>query len=93
MCTSYGIFNAGRSKTVVIKFILKQDETGFPSGSVAKNTPANVGDMGLIPGMGRSPGKANGNPLQSSCLKNPMDRGARQATVQKIAKNQACLSD
>ena len=52
----------------------------FPGGSVAKNPPANAGvarDTGSIPGLGRSPGVGNGNPLQYSCLKNPMDRGAR----------------
>ena len=55
--------------------------TGFPGGSVVKNLPANAGDTGSIPGLERSPGGQNGNPLQSSCLENPMDRGARQATV------------
>ena len=52
--------------------------------TVVKNTPANAGDtgrMGLIPGLGRSPGGGNGNPLQYSCLENPMDRGAWRATV------------
>ena len=49
---------------------------GVPGGSVVKNPPANVGDPGLIPGSGRSPGEGNGNPLQYSCLENPMDRGA-----------------
>ena len=49
---------------------------GFPSGSVVKNPPANAGDLSLIPGSGRSPGEGNGNPLQYSCLENPMDRGA-----------------
>ena len=51
----------------------------FPGGSVIKNPPANAGDtrdMGLIPGSGRSPRVGNGNPLQYSCLENPMDRGA-----------------
>ena len=48
----------------------------FPGGSVVKNPAANAGDMGLIPGSGRSPGEGNGNPLQYSCLVNPMDRGA-----------------
>ena len=50
---------------------------GFPSGSVVKNPPANAGDTGdggSIPGLGRSPGRGNGNPLQYSCLGNPMDR-------------------
>ena len=49
---------------------------GFPGGSVIKNPPANSGDMWLIPWSGRSPGEGNGNPLQYSCLGNPMDRGA-----------------
>ena len=48
---------------------------GLPGGSVVKNLPANAGDMGLIPGPGRSPGKENGNSLQYSCLENPMDPG------------------
>ena len=52
----------------------------FPSGSVVKNLPANAGDAGSISGLGRSPGGGHGNPLQYSCLKNPMDRGAWQAT-------------
>ena len=47
---------------------------GFPGGSVAKNLPANEGDMGSIPGSERSPGKGNGNPLQYSCLKNSIDK-------------------
>ena len=49
---------------------------GFPGGSVVKNLLDNIGDAGLIPGSGRSPGEGNGNPLQHSCLENPMDRGA-----------------
>ena len=48
----------------------------FPDGSTIKNLLANAGDMDLIPGMGRLPGEGNGNPLQYSCLGNPMDRGA-----------------
>ena len=49
---------------------------GFPVGSGVKNLPANAGDAGSVPCLGRSPGKGNGNPLQYSCLGNPMDRGA-----------------
>ena len=49
---------------------------GLPGGRIVKNTPANAGDAGSIPGSGRSLGKGNGNPLQYSCLENPMDRGA-----------------
>ena len=54
--------------------------------SVVKKPPANAGDVGLILGSGRSPGEGNGNPLQYSCLGNPMDRGAWWAIVQGIAK-------
>ena len=57
----------------------------FPGGSVLKNPPAD-GDAGLIPGLGRSPGIGNGNPLQYSCLENSMDRGACRATVHGVAK-------
>ena len=46
---------------------------GFPGGSLVKNRPANAGDVGSIPGLGRAPGEGNGNPLQYSCLRNPMD--------------------
>ena len=59
---------------------------GFPDGSVVKNPLANAGDMGSIPGLGRSPGKGNGNPLQCSCLRNPIDRWAWRATVHGVAK-------
>jgi len=64
--------------------------TGFPVGSMVKNLPAKARDireLGLIRGSGRSPGEGNGNPLQCSCLGNPMDRGAWQATVHGSAKN------
>ena len=53
---------------------------------MVKNPPANAGDVGLIPGLGRSLGKGNGNPPQYSCLGNPMNRGAWWATVQEVAK-------
>ena len=59
---------------------------GFPGGSVVKNPPANAGDRGLIPGSGRSLGEGSGNPLQYSCLGNPMDRGAWRATVYGVAQ-------
>ena len=70
--------------------------TGFSGGSVVKNLPAkaeDAGDKGLIPGSGRSSGVGNGNPLQYSCLWNPMDRGAWRATVQMVPKSWTCLSD
>ena len=59
---------------------------GFPGGSVLKNLPANAGEVGSIPGLGRSPREGNGNPLQYSCLGNPMDRGAWWAIVHGVAK-------
>ena len=60
---------------------------GFPGGSDRKESACNVGDLGLIPGLGRAPGKGNGNPLQYTCLEKPMDRGAWRATVQGAAKS------
>ena len=61
-------------------------------GSVAENLPAYEGDTGSIPGLGRSPRGRNGNPLQYSFLRNPMDRGAWWATVHGVAKSQTQLS-
>ena len=59
---------------------------GFSGGSVVKNPPANAGDLGSIPGLGRSPGEGNGSPLQYPCLENPMDRGAWRATVRGLLR-------
>ena len=62
---------------------------GFPGGTVVKNSPfsaGDTGDAGLTPGLGRSPGERNGNPLQYSCLGNPMDREAWWATVHGVTK-------
>ena len=53
---------------------------------MVKNLHANAGDVGLVPGSGRSPGEGNGNPPQYSCLENPVDRGAWQATVHGVAE-------
>ena len=64
---------------------------GFPGGSVVKNPPANAGDAGdsvSISGLGRAPGGGNGNPLQYSCLENPIDKGAWWVTVHGVTKNQ-----
>ena len=65
----------------------------FPGGSEGKESACNVGDPGLIPGLGRSPGEGNGHPLQYSCLKNSMDRGTWQTTIHGVAKSQTQLSD
>ena len=63
---------------------------GFPD---SKASTCNAGDLGLIPGLGRSPGEGNGNPLQYSCLENYMDRGAYRATAHGVTKSQTQPSD
>ena len=67
--------------------------SGFPSGSDGKESACNAGDLSLTPGLGRSPREGNDNPLQYSCLGNPMDRGAWWVIVCGIAKSQTRLSD
>ena len=67
--------------------------SGFPDSSVVKNLPTNAGDTGSIPGLGRSPGKGNGNSLQYSCLGNPKERGAWRAIVHGVLKSWTQLSD
>ena len=64
------------------------DSIDFPGGSDGKASAYNAGDLGSIPGLGRSPGEENGNPFQCSCLENPMDRGAWWATIHGVAKSQ-----
>ena len=65
----------------------------IPGGSEVKASACNVGDLGSIPESGRSPGEGNGNPLQYSCLENPMDGGAWWAEVHGVAKSWTRLSD
>ena len=65
---------------------------GFPGGSDGKESACNAGDLGLIPGLGRSPGQGNGNSRQYSCLENSMDRGAWWATIHGVAKSWTPLS-
>ena len=60
----------------------------FPGGSHGKESACNAGDLGLISGLGRSPGEGNGYPLQYSCLENPIDRGAWWTTVHGVARSQ-----
>ena len=64
---------------------------GFPGGSDDKESASNAGDLGLIPGLGRSPGEENGNPVQYSCLMNSMDK--RSLVGYGMAKSQTQLSD
>ena len=66
---------------------------GFPCSSIGKESACSTGDLGSIPGLGRSPGEGNGNPLQYSCLENFMDTGAWWAAVHGVAKSQAQLSN
>ena len=69
-------------------FVLDKVHPDFPGGSEvnANASACNAGNLGSIPGLGRSPGEGNGNPLQYSCLENPMGRGAWWATVHGVAK-------
>ena len=66
---------------------------GFPGGSGSKEAACNAGEPGSIPGLGKSPGEGNGNPLHYSCLENPMDREAWQAAVHGVEKNWTRLND
>ena len=66
---------------------------GFSGGADGKEAACNVGDLGSIPRSGRSPGEGTGNPLQYSCLENPMDRRVWQVTVHGVAKSQTQLSN
>ena len=69
------------------------DTVKSTGGAVVKNPPANATDTGSIPESGRSPGEGYGNPLEYSCLGNPMDRGAWRATVYEVTKSRTRLSD
>ena len=69
-----------------IRLMVNTQAMGFPGGSVVKKSAINAGDTGSISGSGGSPGEGNGNPLQYSCLGNPVDRGAWQATVHRVTK-------
>ena len=68
-------------------------QRGFPGGSDGKESTCSVGDPGLTPGSGKSPGEGNGYPLQYSCLENPRDGGTWKATVHGVSKSQTRLSD
>ena len=70
-----------------------KEKVGFPGSTVVKNLPANAGDAGSVPGSGRSSGGRNGNPLQYSCLENPMDRGVWRATIHGVAQSRTRHSD
>ena len=67
-------------------FWYSNNDMGFPGGSDSRESACNAGDLGSIPGLGRSPGEGNGNPLQYSCLENSIDRGAWWATVHGVTE-------
>ena len=90
----YGDFVKGR-KALFHKLSAVVIKRGFPGGTVVKNPPTNAGharDSGSIPGLGRSAGTGNGNPLPCSCLENQVDRGAWWATVHGVVKSRTRLS-
>ena len=74
-------------------WVFIKNQKGFPGGLAVKNLPANTGDRGSIPGLGKSPGEGNGNQLQYSCLENPMDRGAWRATIHGVTESWTQVSD
>ena len=88
------MFNRARICNFICNFKLKHNlflplfsmYMGFPCGSAGEESTCNAGDLGSIPGLGRSLGEGNGNPLQYSCLGNPMNRGAWWATVYGVAR-------
>ena len=82
---NYGIDNYAETDIVSV-WNQKSEESGFPGGSVVRNLPASVGDMGLIPGWGISLGEEYDNPLQYSFLGNLIDRGAQWATIHVFTK-------
>ena len=79
--------NQSKQQFFPIKNMLGCFNRGFLAGSVVKNLPATAGDLGSVPGLGRSPGEVNDNPCQYSCLENSMDRGAWWVTVHGVAKS------
>ena len=96
----YSLNRVGKSQTQLkrlsmhIQRVLTRFRTlGFPGGSDGKESACNVGDLGSIPGLGRSPGGGLGNPLQYLCLENPMDRGVWLATFHGVAKSWTQLSN
>ena len=86
-------FSASSHYTVLFWILTQVFLCGFPVGSDGKESACNVGDLGSIPGLGRSPGERNSYPLQYSCLGNPTDRGALQATVHGVTKTGTRLRD
>ena len=90
----YNVMQTLYTFCITTKEYLVSLEGSFPGGTEVKNPPANAGDTGdtgSIPGSGRSPGEGHGNPLQYSCLENPMDRESWWSTAHRVAKSQTRL--
>ena len=94
-CIGRQILNHWTTREVpkLITPLIVYKNLGFPSGEVVKDPLAYAEDVGSIPGLGRSPGGGNGNPLQYVCLENPMDRGTWRAAVHGVTKSQTLLSN
>ena len=94
ICRTF-LFYAGLKQIMICFWIFCETlvPSDFSGSSEGKESACNVGDPGSMPGLGRSPREGNGNPLQYSCLENPMDGGAWQATVHGVANSRTWLSD
>ena len=79
--------------TKIVEKVSWDGTLGVPCGSVSKESACNAGELGLIPGLGRSPGGGNGNPLPYPCLENPLDSGAWWATVHGFTESQTQLNN
>ena len=87
------MFIATFSPCTIVLFLLSHRILGFPGSSDGKETACSAGDLGSIPGVGRSPGEGNGDPLQYSGLENPTDRGAWRVAVSGVPESPIGLSD
>ena len=89
--TSWSVEKSTAAERQTLAHTISATDLVFPGGSDGKESACKAGDLGSTPGLGRSPGGGHGNPLQYSCLENPMDRGAQQATVHRVAQSQTRL--
>ena len=89
-CLSHSLYQHCSQDSFFYRLMMAK---GFPCGSAGKESACNEGDLGSIPGSGRSPGEGNGTPLHNSCLENPMGGGAWWATVHGVANSRTWLND
>ena len=87
------VYGVTRSQTRLSDFHFLKQVYGFPGSSVGKESACNSEDLGSVPGLGRSPREGHSNPLQYSCLENPMDRATWQVTAHGVAKSQTGRRD